>query len=66
MLRYFCPPTQRERVRKISEIKREKDSNLMIVVKRKLDNLNLEGISHRKVDDLNSLIFLKINFENEF
>jgi len=55
-------------VRKISEIKREKDSNLMIVVKRKLDNLNLEGIFHTKVDDLNSLkiIFLKINFENEF
>ena len=72
LLRYFCPPTQRERVIKIweikREIKREKDSNLMIVVKRKLDNLNLEGISHTKVDDLNSLkiIFLKINFENEF
>ena len=68
LLRYFCPPTQRERVRKTWEIKRGKDSNLMIVVKRKLDNLNLEGISHTKVDDLNSLkiIFLKINFENEF
>ena len=40
----------------------------MIVVKRKLDSLNLEGIFHTKVDDLNSLkiIFLKINFENEF
>ena len=48
--------------------KERKNSNLMIVVKRKLDNLNLEGISHTKVDDLNSLkiIFLKINFENEF
>ena len=40
----------------------------MIGVRRKLDNLNLEGIFHTKVDDLNSLkiIFLKINFEIEF
>ena len=38
------------------------------VFQRKLDNLNLVGIFHTKVDDLNSLkiIFLKINFENEF
>ena len=48
--------------------KERKDRNLMIVVKRKLDNLNLEGIFHAKVDELNNLkiIFLKINFENEF
>ena len=46
----------------------EKKNDLMMVVRKKLDNLSLEGIFHAKKNELNSLkiIFLKMNFENEF
>jgi len=37
----------------------------MMIVRKKLDNLSLEGIFHAKKDELNSLEirFLKMNFE---
>ena len=41
----------------------------MMVVRKKLDNLSLgENFLYAKEDELNSLkiIFLKMNFENEF